>query len=203
MNTKLADNISGRTWEHMWQWLFLGKAIDCPLQHKAYCRLYHICFGGREEYDEWIELMQGHAKLDEEIDKMNADDMEEKRNEEKLEKEVEEAKKGNGGELTKEKEEEFRERGWGKQKSETKRRAREKMRAWLEEEKRLNHEEARVRKEVAIVRGAIESNRIAEGINLYGEEDEAGVEDIIFPHKHTHTHTATAAAVVPVITGPI
>ncbi|KUJ19106.1 uncharacterized protein LY89DRAFT_570785, partial [Mollisia scopiformis] len=63
INTRLPDSISGRTWEHMWQYLFMQKAIDCPLEHKAYCRLYHICFGGREEYDEWIELMQGRERL--------------------------------------------------------------------------------------------------------------------------------------------
>ncbi|PMD40750.1 hypothetical protein L207DRAFT_459511, partial [Hyaloscypha variabilis F] len=61
--TDLPDNISGRTWEHMWQHLFLQKAIDCPLEHKAYCRLYHICFGGREQYNEWIELEQGRQNL--------------------------------------------------------------------------------------------------------------------------------------------
>lgn len=72
-----------------------------------------------------------------------------------------------------------------KPKSETKKRAREKMRQWLEEEKRLNYEEARVGKEVAIVRGTIESNRIAEGVNLYGDEDELGVEDVILPRMTT------------------
>lgn len=186
LNTKLPDNISGRTWEHMWQYLFLQKAIDCPLQHKAYCRLYHICFGGREEYDEWIELMQGHQRLDKELDKMNEEDLNDLKAEEKRLKDIEEEKKKNGGKLSKEKAEELAE----KPKSETKIRARNKMREWLEEEKRLNHEEARVRKEVAIVRGAIESNRIAEGVNLYGDEDEMGVEDTILPHT-------TVAAPVP------
>lgn len=66
----------------------------------------------------------------------------------------------------------------------------------MEEEKRLNHEEARVRKEVAIVRGAIESKRIAEEVNLYGDEDELGVEDVILLRPHP-----TTAAVVPVSTG--
>jgi hypothetical protein len=40
LNTNLPDDISGRTWEHMWQHLFLQKAIDCPIEHKAYCLLY-------------------------------------------------------------------------------------------------------------------------------------------------------------------
>lgn len=44
-----------------------GRNIDCPIEHKVYCRLYHICFGGAEEYDEWTELMQGRVKLEDEL----------------------------------------------------------------------------------------------------------------------------------------
>jgi hypothetical protein len=51
----------------MWQYMFLHKDIDCPIEHKAYCRLYHICFGSYEAYVEWIELMQGKSKLEGEI----------------------------------------------------------------------------------------------------------------------------------------
>jgi hypothetical protein len=54
----------------MWQYLFLQKAIDCPIERKAYCCLYHICFGSREEFDEWIELNQGREKLEEELRKL-------------------------------------------------------------------------------------------------------------------------------------
>ncbi|KAI2467515.1 hypothetical protein F4781DRAFT_306917 [Annulohypoxylon bovei var. microspora] len=44
MQTHWDDYISGRVWEHMWPWLFVGKAVDCEVEWKAYCKMYHICF---------------------------------------------------------------------------------------------------------------------------------------------------------------
>ncbi|KAI8629920.1 hypothetical protein F5Y19DRAFT_430103 [Xylariaceae sp. FL1651] len=44
VQTHWADSIAGRVWEHMWPWLFLGKAVDCPVESEAYCKMYHICF---------------------------------------------------------------------------------------------------------------------------------------------------------------
>ncbi|KAI1467838.1 uncharacterized protein F4812DRAFT_378274 [Daldinia caldariorum] len=44
MKTDLSDFLSGRVWEHMWQYLFKGEAVDCPIEWKSYCRMYHICY---------------------------------------------------------------------------------------------------------------------------------------------------------------
>ncbi|KAI1418500.1 hypothetical protein F5Y13DRAFT_1747 [Hypoxylon sp. FL1857] len=44
IDTDLDDFISGRVWEHMWPWLFKGIAVDCDVEWKAYCKMYHICF---------------------------------------------------------------------------------------------------------------------------------------------------------------
>ncbi|KAI2605833.1 uncharacterized protein GGS25DRAFT_358154 [Hypoxylon fragiforme] len=44
LETSLDDYISGRIWEHLWQWLFKGEAIDCPNEWESYCRMYHVCF---------------------------------------------------------------------------------------------------------------------------------------------------------------
>ncbi|KAI2625012.1 hypothetical protein GGR54DRAFT_546176 [Hypoxylon sp. NC1633] len=44
VQTDWSDYISGRVWEHMWPWLFENKAVDCAVEWKAYCRMYHICF---------------------------------------------------------------------------------------------------------------------------------------------------------------
>ncbi|KAK2624781.1 hypothetical protein QTJ16_005974 [Diplocarpon rosae] len=154
--TELDDSISGRTWEHMWQYLFLGKAIDCPLEHRAYCLLYHICFGGREEYDEWIELNQGRQRLEEELRKIN----------------------GEGGQETEEEKAEEKNKL-----SETEQRLKQKSREWLESELQIVSEAIRVRREVAIVRGAVERNRLAEGEPLYGSEEEPGVEVGIFSQE--------------------
>ncbi len=154
----------------MWQYLFLRKSIDCPLEHRAYCRLYHICFGGREEYDEWIELNQGRSKLEKELKRLAEDEVEVVTTEEKDGKKNSETKKKEFGE------------------SETK--ARIKKKEWLNEELKSVKEAIRVRKEVAVVRGAVESNRVAEGENLYGDEGEPGVEGKIF----TATSIAPAVA---------
>jgi hypothetical protein len=57
-------------------------------------------------------------------------------------------------------------------------RARAKMKAWLNEELHSVNEAIRVRKEVAIVRGSVEANKVAEGENLYGDEIERGIEEL-------------------------
>ncbi|OTA98617.1 hypothetical protein M426DRAFT_37751, partial [Hypoxylon sp. CI-4A] len=44
INTELVDYISGRVWEHLWQFLFKGEAVDCVVEWQAYCRMYHVCF---------------------------------------------------------------------------------------------------------------------------------------------------------------
>ncbi|KAL7622770.1 hypothetical protein AAE478_006449 [Parahypoxylon ruwenzoriense] len=44
VQTDWTDYIAGRVWEHMWPWLFKGEAVDCAVEWKAYCRMYHICF---------------------------------------------------------------------------------------------------------------------------------------------------------------
>jgi len=164
LNTQLDDGISGRTWEHMWQYLFLGKAIDCPIEHKAYCRLYHICFGGREGYDEWIEMLQGGQKLQNELKKMDKEDKEDKEAEPLAQMKAEEHR--NAGKEV----ENF------KPPSEVEVKLRKKTRKLLEEELRVMKEAIRVRKEIAVVRGAVADNRVAEGEGMYGDELEPGAE---------------------------
>ncbi|KUJ18698.1 uncharacterized protein LY89DRAFT_557500, partial [Mollisia scopiformis] len=44
MSTELESKVSGRIWEHLWHWLFLGKDIDCPSEWRALCVWYHLCF---------------------------------------------------------------------------------------------------------------------------------------------------------------
>ncbi|QSZ30052.1 hypothetical protein DSL72_004570 [Monilinia vaccinii-corymbosi] len=74
LKTNLKDDISGRVWEHMWHYLFLHKTIDCPIEHLAYCRLYHICFGGKEAYEEWVGLNKGRESLERELKKLDKAD---------------------------------------------------------------------------------------------------------------------------------
>lgn len=59
----MSDSMLGRTWEHMFQWLFMKKAVDCPVEWKTYCRMYHICFTGAQEYNKYLELVEARADL--------------------------------------------------------------------------------------------------------------------------------------------
>jgi hypothetical protein len=63
LHSTMDDSILGRTWEHMFQWLFTKKAVDCPVEWKTYCIMYHICFESREKYDKYMELDQSRADL--------------------------------------------------------------------------------------------------------------------------------------------
>lgn len=56
LTTDLTDYIYGRTWEHMWQYLFTSKAVDCPVEWKVYCKLYHVCFPDASQLQHYREL---------------------------------------------------------------------------------------------------------------------------------------------------
>lgn len=59
METPLEDDVSGRVWEYLWQYVFPGPvrtasletmAEACPEPHVCYCDGYGYCFGGEKEY---------------------------------------------------------------------------------------------------------------------------------------------------------
>jgi len=56
LKTPLKDFVSGRVWEYMWQFVFTGQSVFCPLEHACYCDGYGVCFGGKQQYDAWFEL---------------------------------------------------------------------------------------------------------------------------------------------------
>ncbi|KAI5927451.1 hypothetical protein F4810DRAFT_699190 [Camillea tinctor] len=60
VQTDWTDYIAGRVWEHMWPWLFKGEAVDCAIEWKAYCRMYHICFD--IESRELVTSLEGERK---------------------------------------------------------------------------------------------------------------------------------------------
>lgn len=55
----VADWVVGRFWEHSFQYLFTGKAVDCPNQWKAWCLVYGICF---ESEGEMYQYLQGDSE---------------------------------------------------------------------------------------------------------------------------------------------
>ncbi|TVY82972.1 hypothetical protein LSUE1_G007460 [Lachnellula suecica] len=61
LNTDLEDSVSGRVFEHMWPYLFMGKPVDCIAEFKALCMNYHICFETQDDLDLWNAA---HATLE-------------------------------------------------------------------------------------------------------------------------------------------
>lgn len=55
-STTLADSMSGRIWEYVWQFVFTGNNIYCPKEHMCFCDQYGSCFGGEAEFDAYIKL---------------------------------------------------------------------------------------------------------------------------------------------------
>lgn len=49
----LDDHLSGRIWEHLWQYIFLGQAVECPNEHKTLCSQYHVCFESAVDFESW------------------------------------------------------------------------------------------------------------------------------------------------------
>ncbi|RDW82961.1 hypothetical protein BP5796_04452 [Coleophoma crateriformis] len=61
--TDLPQSIPGRAWEYMWQYLFLKKAIDCPIEWKALCKTYHVCFERAADLERFMELQHEKESL--------------------------------------------------------------------------------------------------------------------------------------------
>jgi hypothetical protein len=55
-NTRLRDQMSGRIFEYVWQFVFTGQNIYCPKEHVCFCDQYGTCFGGEEAYSDYIAL---------------------------------------------------------------------------------------------------------------------------------------------------
>ncbi|GIZ39372.1 hypothetical protein CKM354_000275800 [Cercospora kikuchii] len=56
IRTELTDYLSGRIFEHIWQYIFTASPIHCPSMSACYCDGYGLCFGGPKEFDYYFEL---------------------------------------------------------------------------------------------------------------------------------------------------
>ncbi|TQV93821.1 hypothetical protein IF1G_07553 [Cordyceps javanica] len=63
VETELSDYIAGRTWEHMFPWLFRGAATDCPGEAQAYCAMYGVCFERPDDPARYNSLWQERRDL--------------------------------------------------------------------------------------------------------------------------------------------
>ena len=68
LHTPLTDNLSGRVWEYVWQYIFAGAEEFCPIESICYCDGYGVCFEGEAEYQNWFELRKKSRALQKELD---------------------------------------------------------------------------------------------------------------------------------------
>ncbi len=68
LTTPLSDYISGRIWEYSWQYVFTGKAASCPAEHMCYCDGFGVCFGGENQYRDFLEIQREKERMEAELD---------------------------------------------------------------------------------------------------------------------------------------
>jgi hypothetical protein len=56
LDTELSDEISGRIFEYLWQYIFTGNAVFCPNMHICACDGFGVCFRDSKDFDYWFEL---------------------------------------------------------------------------------------------------------------------------------------------------
>jgi len=67
LDTKLDSGLSGRIWEYIWQFVFTGQSVVCPVEHICYCDGFGVCFGGREKYEAWHAIRRERDRFAHEV----------------------------------------------------------------------------------------------------------------------------------------
>lgn len=65
LDTSWSDYIVGRTWEHLFQWLFKAEATDCPVEWRTYCGMYGVCFEDHNMPKKYNDLWKERHDLEE------------------------------------------------------------------------------------------------------------------------------------------
>lgn len=64
LQTKLADEVSGRVFEYLWQYIFTGSPKFCPDMFECACDGYGICFEDEKDFDLWYQVRwDRHQKI--------------------------------------------------------------------------------------------------------------------------------------------
>ncbi|KAK3207838.1 hypothetical protein GRF29_96g559142 [Pseudopithomyces chartarum] len=71
LQTAMDDTFSGRIFEYIWHYIFTGHEVYCPAQNTCYCDGYGICFGGRQNYEEYEDKQSQRNTLFAELDVIN------------------------------------------------------------------------------------------------------------------------------------
>lgn len=67
LDSRLDSGLSGRIWEYIWQFVFTGHSVFCPIEHVCYCDGFGVCFGGREKYEAWHAIRRARDRFSHEV----------------------------------------------------------------------------------------------------------------------------------------
>jgi hypothetical protein len=76
LNTPLDDHLSGRVWEYVWQFLFIGEWEFCPQETVCYCQGYSICFE-EADYQQYFKLRAEARKWEADLGELSGGDNQE------------------------------------------------------------------------------------------------------------------------------
>lgn len=67
IRTDLTDYLSGRVFEYVWQFIFTQAPVFCPEESVCHCDGYGLCFGGKGEFDDYMQLLYTLNELEEDL----------------------------------------------------------------------------------------------------------------------------------------
>ncbi|KAF2213743.1 hypothetical protein CERZMDRAFT_26142, partial [Cercospora zeae-maydis SCOH1-5] len=62
--TPMSDFMTGRVFEYLWQYVFIGSPVWCIDPRVCYCGGYGVCHEDPGDYDEWMDLNRKWGRLD-------------------------------------------------------------------------------------------------------------------------------------------
>lgn len=76
LHVDLSDELSGKVFEYLWQYIWTGQAVVCPAENVCYCDGYGICFGGAQEYAGYFAVREQAGEIHAQIDSVDGTSLE-------------------------------------------------------------------------------------------------------------------------------
>lgn len=67
LDSDLESSITGRIFEYVWQYLWVGKHEHCLVEHLCYCEGFGVCFDGAQAYDGYFDMREEYYRVNDEL----------------------------------------------------------------------------------------------------------------------------------------
>ena len=72
LQTDATNEISGKMWEYLWQYVFTGNTVFCSEEIVCLCDMYGVCFSDVDELQRSHDVKEEKDKLQEELDSLGS-----------------------------------------------------------------------------------------------------------------------------------